>query len=152
MSLRISAAGSLGNRFEEVVTECAIYAALSRQPWSEPPMTDPPRVSPDHPFSLDEIRSALEQSDRSRSERWLVRAMREPSFDRNYFLAACDDLSDQGHKLIVANTVWELASLLGEEGRYATLRVAVWEWNAYREAALPDDVGSIPEPEICCRC
>ena len=48
----------------------------------------------------------------------------------------------------MANTVWELASLLGTSSGPVDLRMAVWEWNAYREAASFEDAGSTPEPEI----
>src|SRR4029077_8920721 len=34
----------LGLQFENAIVECAIYAAASRQPWSEPPMLDPPAI------------------------------------------------------------------------------------------------------------
>ena len=34
----------LGNQWDDLLTECAIYAAASRQPWSEPPITDPPAL------------------------------------------------------------------------------------------------------------
>ncbi|MEO8218106.1 MAG: hypothetical protein ABI718_13585 [Acidobacteriota bacterium] len=134
----------LGGRFDDVVSECGVYAALSRQPWSEPPVTDPPRVGPGHPFSTEEIREAIASGDRRRGECWLTRGMREPGFDRDFFRAASDDLGDLGHKLIVANTAWEIAGLLGDEGRYATLRVAVWEWVSYRDSQPEAD----PAPEI----
>src|SRR5207244_274736 len=32
----------LGQRFGDALVECALYAATSRQPWSEPPILDPP--------------------------------------------------------------------------------------------------------------
>src|SRR5437660_10336231 len=37
----------LGAQFDQAIVRCAIYAAASRQPWSEPPMLDPPRIAAD---------------------------------------------------------------------------------------------------------
>src|SRR3954471_3433201 len=37
----------LAPRFDEAIVECAIYAAASRQPWSEPPMLNPPKIEDD---------------------------------------------------------------------------------------------------------
>jgi hypothetical protein len=108
----------LGARFDDALVECATYAATSRQPWSEPPILDPP--PPD--------RSArLRGADRLEAERWLA-----TSFDAaEYFAVAAEDFEDLGHKLIVANAAFKLANLLGEKGRYAALRVGVWEMTAY---------------------
>src|ERR1700686_3956389 len=39
------AASEAGAR-DEVLVECAIYAAASRQPWSEPPILEPPLLDP----------------------------------------------------------------------------------------------------------
>ncbi len=109
----------LGARFDDAIVECAIYAATSRQPWSEPPILDPPPPDPS---------AKLRGADRLEAERWLA-----TSFDaREYFEAAAEDFADLGHKLIVANAASKLADLLGEKGRFAALRVGVWEIAAYR--------------------
>lgn len=110
----------LGARFEDAIIECALYAAASRQPWSEPPILDPPPPDP----------AARLGTDRLESERWLATSYS----DEAYFAAAVEDFADLGHKLIVANAAWKLANLLGEKGRYAALRVGVWEMAAYRGA------------------
>jgi hypothetical protein len=107
----------LGARFEDAVVECAVYAAASRQPWSEPPILDPPRPDP----------AARLGTDRLEAERWLATSYSEAE----YFAAATRDFEDLGHKLIVANAAHKLADLLGEKGRYAALRVGVWEMTAY---------------------
>src|SRR5258708_5376108 len=117
----------LGARFDEVIVECAIYAAASRQPWSEPPMLDPPKIEDGQRGDLDELREAIAASDRLRAERWLAKRFDSPDFARDYLAAACDDFEDLGHALIVANAALRLATLLGEKGRYAMLRVGVWE-------------------------
>jgi hypothetical protein len=114
----------------DVLTECALYAASSRQPWSEPPILDPP--PPSERGDLAEIYAAIRERDRLRAERWLSARYQDESFAHDFFTVAADDFEDLGHKLILAAAAWRLADLLGEKGRFATLRVAVWEWTAYR--------------------
>jgi len=121
----------LGERFDEAIVECAVYAAASRQPWSEPPMLDPPKLESHQRGDLEELRAAIAASDRLRAERWLASRYTDPELAHDYFTAASDDFEDLGHKLIVAAASWRLADLLGEKGRYAMLRVGVWEMAAY---------------------
>jgi hypothetical protein len=118
---------TLGDRFDDAIVECALYAAASRQPWSEPPMLDPPKLEPDQRGDLDELRATIASSDRLRAERWLAMRYHDPNLAHDYFTAASDDFEDLGHKLIIASAAWRLAGLLGEQGRYAMLRVGVWE-------------------------
>jgi hypothetical protein len=127
----------LGDRFDDVVIECAIYAAASRQPWSEPPITDPPAIDAAQRGDIDELRDCIATGDRLRGERWLAKRYRDPDFLRDYFAVASDDYEDLGHKLIVAVTAWKLASIFGEQGAYATLRIGIWEMTAYRGNAKP---------------
>ncbi len=117
-----------GDRFDDLVTECAIYAAMGRQPWSEPPILTPLAIDGDQRGDLAEIRAAIDAGDRLRAERWLAKRYLDADFERDFFTVAADDFEDLGHKLIVANAAWKLAPILGEQGRYATLRIAVWEW------------------------
>src|SRR5437763_1488694 len=112
----------LGSRFDDALVECAIYAATSRQPWSEPPILDPPPPDP---------AARLRGAGRLEAERWLATHFQEDDFAQEYFAAAAADFADLGHKLIVANAAFKLAGLLGEKGRYAALRVGVWEMAAY---------------------
>ena len=121
----------LTTRYDEVLTECAIYTAQSRLPWSEPPITDPPEVESNHPTSLQEIRAAIREKDRIRGQRWLAARLAQGSIARDFFTVAAEDLSDFGHKLIVAVGVWKLALMHGQPESYAFLRVAVSEWTAY---------------------
>lgn len=111
-----------GERYDDALIECAIYSAASRQPWSEPPIMDPPPVAGDEPLDL---------SDRLAAERWLAAHYQSDDFASDYFRAAADDFEDLGHKLIVATYAWKLAPLLGEQGRFPTLRTGVWEMSAY---------------------
>jgi hypothetical protein len=127
----------LGETFDEVLTECAIYAAGSRQPWSEPPITDPPALDDDQRGDVGELRECVATGDRLRAERWLAKRYRDPDFLRDYFAVASDDYEDLGHKLIVAVTAWKLASIFGEHAAYPTLRIGIWEMVAYRGDAKP---------------
>lgn len=107
--------------------ECARYAAESRQPWSEPPILDPPPVddSPAEP-----LRSTL--VDRARGEIWLAKRIEDA--ERELLEVA----REHGDSLLIARAAIDLVPLLGERGRYATLRVAVWDLIAKRnEPPLP---------------
>jgi hypothetical protein len=123
----------LGDRFDDVVTECAIYAAASRQPWSEPPIMDPPPIEADQRGDHEELLAAIDAGDRHRGERWLAKRLEDADLARDYFAAAARDFEDLGHKLIVATAAWKLVPILGERGKYATLRTAIWELTAYRD-------------------
>ncbi len=138
---------SLGNRFDEVITECAIYAAASRQPWSEPPFLDPPAVEGNAPRDADELRQAIAETDRLRAERWLAARFEDADFSTDYFGVAAEDSEDLGHKLIVAVAAFRLADLLGEKGRFAALRVGIWEMVAYRGPASDARTANAVDPE-----
>jgi hypothetical protein len=106
--------------YDELLTECAIYAAASRPPWSEPPIADPPKEEPPE-----------DASPRQRAEYWLAHHGNDANFSHQYFSTAAQDFEDLGHKLIVAVTAWKLAAIFGQQGRYAALRIGVWEMTAY---------------------
>ena len=127
----------LGDLFDDVVTECAIYAAASRQPWSEPPITDPPALDSKQRGDVEELRECVATGDRLRGERWLAKRYRDADFLRDYFAVASDDYEDLGHKLIVAVTASKLAAVFGEHGAYATLRIGIWEMTAYHGDSKP---------------
>jgi hypothetical protein len=141
----------LGPRFDEAIVECAIYAAASRQPWSEPPMLNPTKIGDDQRGDLDELREAIAASDRLRAERWLAKRFDSADFTRDYLAAASDDFEDLGHPLIICNAALRLAALLGEKGRYAMLRVGVWEMVALGSGELGVGSGSEnPDLESLC--
>jgi hypothetical protein len=118
--------------FDDVVTQCAIYAAESRQPWSEPPILTPPAFDDDQRGDVDELREAIAAGDRLRGERWLAKRLDDETLARDYFTAAADDFEDLGHKLIVSDAAWRLVPILGEHGRFAALRLGIWEMCAYQ--------------------
>jgi len=132
-----------------VLTECAVYAGSSRQPWSEPPILDPP--PPGERGDLAEIRAAIREADRHRAERWLALRYQDADFARDFFTIAADDFEDLGHKFIMAAAAWRLADLLGEQGRYATLRVAIWEWVAYRGRVYRETGVALPAQSLAMR-
>jgi len=132
-----------GDRFDDAVVQCAIYAAASRQPWSEPPMLDPPKIDADQRGDIGELREAIAASDRLRAERWLAKRYQDDDFASDYFAVASDNFEDLGHKLIVAFAAMRLADLLGEKGRYAMLRVGVWEMVAVGGGELAVGSGSV---------
>jgi hypothetical protein len=130
----------LGSRWDDLLAECAIYAAASRQPWSEPPITDPPALEPGQRGDIDELRESVAALDRLRGERWLSSRYRDRDFARDFFTVATDDFEDLGHKLIIAVTAWKLAKIFPP---FAVLRTAIWEMTAYRGDArspVTDDV------------
>jgi hypothetical protein len=133
----------LGDRFDDLLAECAIYAAASRQPWSEPPITDPPALEASQRGDIDELRESVVAQDRLRSERWLAKRYRDRDFAHDYFTVATDYFEDLGHKLIVAVSAWKLATIFGEQGSYATLRTGIWEMTAYRGERYQEKGGSI---------
>ncbi len=139
---------AMGDRWDGLLAECAIYAAESRLPWSEPPVGDPPKVSPDHPAGLEEIRSAIASGDRLRAERWLAARMNEPAFANDFFAVASEDLSDLGHKLIVAVAAWKVALQQDGPYRFPLLRVAVNEWTAHLDAPVPLSDDPVPSHDI----
>lgn len=117
----------LGASYREMLTECAIYAGGSRLPWSEPPILDPPQVDVEP-----DLDAAIRDGDRLSAEHWLSYHLDDPDLERKFFDAASRDFEDLGHKLIISRAAWRLVPILGEKGRFALLRAAVWEWTAYR--------------------
>jgi hypothetical protein len=106
----------LGERFDDALVECAIYAATSRQPWSEPPILDPPEPSSGE---VEELRAAARDGDRPRAERWLSARLADADVALRD-LVHCD-------ALLMLDTAAGLLPLLGEKGRYTLLRMPVWE-------------------------
>jgi hypothetical protein len=123
-----------GDRWDSLLAECAIYAAQSRQPWSEPPILDPPPIEPDQRGDVAELRAAVAEGDRLRAERWLAKRIDDSDLERDYFAVSADDFEDFGHKVIIARAAWRLVDILGEKGRFAVLRLGIWEMCAYKGA------------------
>jgi hypothetical protein len=131
----------LGPRFADLSIECAIYAAQSRQPWSEPPILTPPPLDPAQRGDVAELRKAVAARDRLHAERWLAARLDDPQLHRDLFTVAADDV--EGDSLAVSVGAWNLVPILGEKGKYATLRLAVWEC----VAAGPPTNRPLPAPE-----
>lgn len=108
-------------------------------------MLDPPRIEPHQRGDIEELREAIAAADRLRAGRWLAKRYDDDGFAADYLAVASDDFADLGHKLIVANAAMRLADLLGEKGRYAMLRVGVWEMVAVGHGELAVEGGSVVE-------
>ncbi|HEY6843020.1 MAG TPA: hypothetical protein VI391_02555 [Thermoanaerobaculia bacterium] len=134
--------------WDDLLAECAIYAAASRQPWSEPPITDPPALADDQRGDIGELREAVAAGDRLRGERWLAKRMNDADFLSDFFAVARDDYEDLGHKLIIAVNAWRLSVMFPP---YPTLRTAVWEMTAYRGNAKPPVRADVVEAMIANR-
>jgi hypothetical protein len=106
----------LGDRWPEMLIACARYAAASRQPWSEPPLLDPPQPSQG---DVEELRAAVTAGDRLRAERWLSARLADAE-------VALRDIAT-GDALLLLDAAAALLPHLGEKGRYALFRVPVWE-------------------------
>ncbi|HVT01949.1 MAG TPA: hypothetical protein VHL58_01080 [Thermoanaerobaculia bacterium] len=117
---------------EEILAACARYTASSRLPWSEPPIPDPPRIDDATGYTSEKLRQAVADGDRLEAERWLAANFLRPDFPEVFFAAAAEDLADFGHKLTVAVHAWKLAAAVPPPHRFAILRIAPWEWTAYR--------------------
>ena len=120
---------SYGERWDDLLIECARYAAASRQPWSEPPILDPPPVEAGQRRDIDALRDAVAAHDRLAGERWLV-ARFDDDPEHDLFTVAADNFDDLGMNVIVTAAATKLSKILGEKGRYAALRIAVWEMTA----------------------
>lgn len=118
------ARAAYGDRWDDLLIECARYAAESRQPWSEPPILDPPRID----GSVPDLRDAVNAHDRLGAERWLASRLRDPEHD--LFSVAAENFDDLGMRVIITAAAIKLSRILGQPGRYAALRIAVWEMTA----------------------
>ena len=105
-----------GDRWLDLLVECARYAAESRQPWSEPPILDPPE-----PDAQQSLRAAVDAGDRLAAERWLAAHLDTPDLRTQLESLAGDEA------LLLIDAAFALLPLLGEKGRYALLRIVVQE-------------------------
>ena len=131
--LAIDSASAL-ERTVSLITACAIYAAESRLPWSEPPITDPPALSADERYGPKDLERAILQGDRLGAERWLAFTLGSQDFARQFLEAAAGRLGELGHNLIVAVAAARLAAPLPSQARFALFRIPVWAWTANRFA------------------
>ena len=136
------------SNWDDWLTEVAIYAAASRQPWSEPPITTPPALDDHQRGDVAELREAVAEGDRLRGERWLAKRMNDADFLDDFFAVAQDDFEDLGHKLIIAVNAWRLSLMFP---KYPTLRTAIWEMTSYRGNAKSPVTGDVIEKMIANR-
>ncbi|MEO8379583.1 MAG: hypothetical protein ABI779_07945 [Acidobacteriota bacterium] len=106
----------LGVRWPDLIVACAQYAAASRQPWSEPPILEPPEPGVG---DLAELRAAMAEGDLVRAERWLSARLSD----------AAGPLREvaRGDAVLLLEAALALLPALGEKGRYALLRMPLWE-------------------------
>ncbi|HSP32912.1 MAG TPA: hypothetical protein VLU46_01195, partial [Thermoanaerobaculia bacterium] len=116
-----------GERWDDLLVECARYTAESRQPWSEPPILTPPEFDRGEPYDVDALRAAVAARDRLAGERWLAARLHDANLADDLMTVAADDFEDFGLKVIVTSAAFKLVPILGEKGKYATLRCVVWE-------------------------
>jgi hypothetical protein len=121
-------AADIGNHLDELITECAMYTADSRAPWSEPPIDSPPPFEDDQRGSIDEIRQAIEERDRLKGEMWLAKVLTLDDFPSRFFEASLLTLPGSEQGVVVAAAAWRIAQSVPREHWFATLRVAIAEW------------------------
>lgn len=120
-----------GSRWRDLLVECARYAAESRQPWSEPPILEPPAVDLDAATDRAELIAAIAAKDRLRAERWLSARLHDCE----------DDLRSlaKGDALLMLETALSLEPHLGAKGRFALLRMPIHELLGEPEESGPFD-------------
>jgi hypothetical protein len=124
-----------------LIVACAHYAAASRQPWSEPPLLDPPATDVTQSASVDELEAAIRDGDRLRAERWLSAAL-------PHAWAAMQSLA-RGDAILMLATARALVQRLGEKGRYALFRMPLLELLAAEEEEEPSgELGALIERVI----
>ena len=122
-----------GEQWLDLLIECARYAAESRQPWSEPPILEPPALDAAQPRDLDELRAAMKAGDRLRGERWLAARLDDAALEDDLRAVAGDEA------LLITTAAFALIPILGEKGRYALLRMPIWELTAGPQTQSPDE-------------
>lgn len=114
-------------RWRDLLVECARYASASRQPWSEPPILDPPSVGDKASNGRAELVAAIEAKDRLRAERWLAARLDDCEEDLRSLA--------RGDALLMLETALFLEPHLGAKGRFALLRMPLHELLAEPEAS-----------------
>ena len=114
-----------GDQWDELLIEVARYAAETRQPWSEPPILEPPSIGLNQPADISALRDAMAGRNRHAAERWL--AARVGDAEEDLLTVAADSFEDGGMTFLLVDAVIKLSRILGEKGKYAALRVAAWD-------------------------
>lgn len=119
------------DRFEDqssLLVECARYVGESRIPWSEAPVTEPPRVGEDQSTGDSAIDEAINSEDLHAAERWLAGLLQEEAPAGRFFDAASRHPGDEGYGFTTAVVSWRIAEHFPSAVRYAVLRMALLEW------------------------
>lgn len=116
----------LGDRWLDLIIECARYTAESRQPWSEPPILEPPE-----PDAEQSLHAAVHAGDRLAAERWLAAHADDPDLRAQLEDVAGDDA------LLLIDTAFALIPTLGETGKYALLRIPIHELTSAPQVRSP---------------
>jgi hypothetical protein len=98
----------------DLIVECARYAAESRQPWSEPPILEPPE-----PDATSSLQDAIASGDRLLAERWLSAHLDDAEVELRE--------AARGDALLMLDAALALEQTLGKKGRFALLRMVTAE-------------------------
>lgn len=115
-----------------VIIECATYAAETRLPWSEAPITDPPEVKGIDAANPRHLDVAIRSRDLRAAERWLAAAIEEDAPAVEFFDAAARFAGEEGFGFTTAAAAWRIASY-APAARFVSLRTALLEWVRTRE-------------------
>ncbi len=119
------------DRFERpaaLLVECARYVGESRVPWSEAPVTDPPRIQKAQSIEAHAIDEAVSAQDLHAAERWLAAVVESDDVARRFFDAAARHAGDEGYGFTTAVVSWRIADMFPAAVRFAVLRTAMLEW------------------------
>ncbi|MGK2966845.1 MAG: hypothetical protein ACSLFM_14755 [Tepidiformaceae bacterium] len=143
------AMADLFDRFERpssLLVECARYVGESRVPWSEAPVSDPPRIPDDQSIEDTTIDEAVAAQDLHAAERWLAAAIESETLALRFFDAASRHAGDEGYGFTTAVTSWRIAERFPDTARFTVLRTAVLEWLKARH--MPDPSGIAGEAAV----
>lgn len=122
-----------------LLAECARYLGESRIPWSEAPVTEPPRTADDQSTGDAAIDEAVRTEDLHAAERWLAALLREEAPATRFFDVASRHSGDEGYGFTTAVVSWKIASRFPAAVRFAVLRTAVLEWVKARSGPVSSE-------------
>jgi hypothetical protein len=129
----------------DVIVECAGYAAETRLPWSEAPITDPPAVEGIDAANPRHLDDAVRTRDLRAAERWLAAAIREDAPAVEFFDAAARFAGEEGYGFTTAAAAWRIAAH-SPAARFVSLRTALLEWVRVRDGGARRADAATVEP------